>query len=58
MKLTNDPPPIPSAPWVTEAFIEKTIAVWSRRSPTPLTRADAIEIILSAGRLIEILKAG
>lgn len=45
----------PGAPdWVTADLIEKTIRVWQPYYADPLTPEDALAIIQSVGRLIEV----
>lgn len=44
--------------WVTAELIEHTIRVWQPRYPEPLTRDDALAIILNVGRLFEVLSRG
>ena len=41
--------------WVTEELILATLKVWQPFYKSPLTRDDAIGIILSAGRLFGVL---
>jgi hypothetical protein len=41
--------------WVTAEYIDETIRVWQPYSKTPLTPADAIEIIMNMSRLLDVL---
>jgi hypothetical protein len=41
--------------WVAEDLIQSTLAVWQRYYEAPLTRRDAIEMILAASRLVGAL---
>lgn len=41
--------------WITADLIEQTIAVWQPYYASPLTFADAVEIISNAGRLGVVL---
>lgn len=44
---------LPDAPpWVTQDLIDYTIQVWQPRYETPLSDADAIEIIAAAYELL------
>src|ERR1700734_2203587 len=43
--------------WITEELIAKTIRVWQPRYGTPLSTEDAVQLLLSGGRLCEVLKA-
>jgi hypothetical protein len=56
---TSDHDSLPRDPthpaWVTEELIRTTLKVWQPFYKTPLTRDDAITIILSAGRLFGVL---
>lgn len=42
--------------WITAAMIAETIAVWSPYYGHELTTAEAIEILMSVGRLIDTLQ--
>lgn len=44
------------APWIDDKLIEQTKAVWSPRYGRSLTTAEAIEILLSVGRLIDAIE--
>lgn len=46
----------PHPEWIDEKLIEQTKAVWSPRYGRLLTTAEAIEILLSVGRLFDALK--
>jgi hypothetical protein len=43
--------------WVTPELIEQTIRVWQPRYGLPLTDDDAVQLILTASRLGEVLKS-
>jgi len=42
--------------WIDEELIERTKVVWSPRYGRSLTTAEAIEILLNVGRLIDVLQ--
>lgn len=42
--------------WITPELIERTIRVWQPRYGQPLSADDAVQIILTASRLYEVLK--
>jgi hypothetical protein len=42
--------------WVTPDLIRQTITVWEPRYGRPLSTDEAVQIILTAGRLCEVLK--
>ncbi|MCZ2342821.1 MAG: hypothetical protein LC104_13685 [Bacteroidales bacterium] len=44
------------AEWVTPDLIRQTITVWEPRYGRPLSTDEAVQIILAAGRLCEVLK--
>lgn len=44
--------------WITPQLIERTRIVWQKRSARPLTRDEAIDILLNVGRLIDVLCDG
>lgn len=44
--------------WATAELIAKTIEVWQPYYPDPLTDDDALAIIQSVGRLIDVLSKG
>jgi hypothetical protein len=50
------PPGSPS--WVTSDLIADTIRVWQPYYRTPLTSADALEMIMNVGQLFEVLFEG
>ena len=41
--------------WVTVALLEDTLAAWQPYYPHPLTVDDALEILLTVGRLFDAL---
>lgn len=41
--------------WITPELIAQTLRVWQRYYEKPLTPEDALEIITSAGRLMDAL---
>ncbi|MEM9416319.1 MAG: hypothetical protein AAGA29_12705 [Planctomycetota bacterium] len=43
--------------WVTDALIADTIRTWQPYYDTPLTRQDAIEMLVNVGRLFNLLEA-
>ena len=43
--------------WITPELIEHTLRVWQPYYATPLTTDDALAIIQSVGRLIEVVTA-
>lgn len=44
--------------WVTSELVELTISTWQRYYDVPLTPEDALAIIMTAGRLFEVLSRG
>ena len=42
--------------WVSEELIAETLDVWNPYYAARLTRADAIEILQSVGRLVDVLE--
>lgn len=42
--------------WIDDQLIAQTIAVWSPLYGRSLTNAEAIEILLSVGRLIDAIQ--
>ena len=42
--------------WITKAVIEDTLRTWQRYYRKPLTRDDAVEILLNTGNLFRILQ--
>lgn len=42
--------------WITPDLIRHTINVWEPRYGRPLSTDEAVQIILTAGRLCEVLK--
>jgi len=42
-------------PWVTRELLEETRQVWESRWKGTITDKDALEIILSVGRLLDTL---
>jgi hypothetical protein len=43
--------------WITEELITETIRVWQPRYGKPISTDEALQIILSVGRLREVLKS-
>lgn len=41
--------------WITEEIIDATLKVWQPYYEAPLTREDAIDMILAASRLCHVL---
>jgi hypothetical protein len=41
--------------WITPELVARTIAVWQRRSPDPVTADDAVRILENVGHLIDVL---
>ncbi|MGO9115167.1 MAG: hypothetical protein ACLP9L_38635 [Thermoguttaceae bacterium] len=53
---THPPAVPPGAPsWVTPDLIADTIRVFQPKCPVPLTTEDALEMILNAGQLLDVL---
>lgn len=50
------PAGVPS--WINHELIEKTIRVWQRYYPMPLTPNDAVAMLLNVGRLFTLLSRG
>ncbi len=50
------PPGAPS--WVTAELIEQTLRVWQPYYQDPLIPEDAMEMIMAAGRMIDVLSCG
>lgn len=48
-------PPAGAPTWVTAELMEKTIRVWQRFYPEPLTVEDALGIILNVSGLVEVI---
>lgn len=42
--------------WIDDHLVEETKAVWSPRYGRSLTTAEAVEILLSFGRLIDAIE--
>ena len=47
------PPGLPS--WITSELIEKTLAVWQPYYVERLSTEDAVDMLLSAGRLLNVV---
>lgn len=45
-----------SPAWMSEELVMKTLSVWQPFYPQPLTEEDARQIILSVGRLIDVVR--
>jgi hypothetical protein len=43
--------------WITPELITETIRVWQSRCERPISREEAVEMILQASRLMEALKS-
>jgi hypothetical protein len=41
--------------WITPELIARTLQVWRERWPSPMTEADAIDILVTVGRLAEVI---
>jgi hypothetical protein len=55
----HGPPSAAAHPaWIGEELIQATLRVWQPYYDVPLTRQDAIEIILAAGSLFTVLMRG
>ncbi len=44
--------------WINRELVEKTIQVWQRYYPKPLTPDDAVSMLLNVGRLFNLLSRG
>lgn len=44
--------------WITPQLVERTLRVWQKYAPQPLTIEDAYTILLSVGRLFAVLARG
>lgn len=44
--------------WVTPELIEQTLRVWQPYYESPLIPEDALEMIMSVGRLVDVLARG
>lgn len=44
--------------WISRELVEKTIRVWQRYYPKPLTPDDAVTMLLNVGRLFTLLSRG
>jgi len=42
--------------WISEVLVRKTLEVWQKRADSPLTEADAIEILRNTKRCLTILE--
>jgi hypothetical protein len=49
----NERPPRPA--WITDALLAETIDVWTEAYESPVSEADAIDILVNVGRLAEAL---
>lgn len=48
---------LPAVPaWITPALLSLTVRVWSKRYGRPIDDAEAVDILLRVGRLIDVLK--
>ena len=50
--------PVGAPPWVTRELIEHTLHIWQSFYAAPLIPEDALEIIMSADRMMELLSRG
>jgi hypothetical protein len=50
--------PVGAPAWVTADLVELTLATWQRFYDAPLTPEDALAIIMTVGRLFEVLSRG
>ena len=39
--------------WINDDLIKQTIRVWKKRSPTPLSNDNAVQLILTIGQLLD-----
>lgn len=39
--------------WITDELIRQTIRVWEKRSSTPLSNDDAVQLIFTMGQLLD-----
>lgn len=42
--------------WITPAMIQETLCVWQPYYNTPLTEDDAVEMLMTVGRLFDCLQ--
>jgi hypothetical protein len=42
--------------WITPELITETIRVWQPRCDRPITREEAVQLILQVSRLLEVLE--
>lgn len=54
----HQPVPPATPAWVTTALVQRTLAVWQPRYPQKLTVADAVEVLVTVGRLFGVLREG
>ena len=54
--VRGDPAGAPK--WVTAELVDRTIKVWQRFYPTPLTIEDALAMILNVAGLVEVFAQG
>jgi hypothetical protein len=45
----------PSTAWITDEWIERAIDVWSEVYGRPVTRDEAVEILVNLKRLVDVL---
>jgi hypothetical protein len=43
--------------WVTPSLLALTVRVWSKRCGRPIDHAEAMDILLRVGRLMDVLKS-
>lgn len=48
-------PTSPHPSWITPELIRRTLGVWQKRSPMPLSEADALDILVTVGHLADLL---
>lgn len=43
--------------WITPALLALTVRVWSKRYGRPIDDAEALDILIRVGRLMDVLKS-
>ena len=54
-KVIAQLPPADTPPWITADLIAHTIKTWQPFYRQPLTREDAVEILVTVGNLVDAL---
>lgn len=54
----HDVLPAATPAWITPELIRHTLAVWQPRYPRKLSLRDAVELIVTVGRLFGVLREG